>query len=142
MEADALIGALVELTAPDERVFRFRVVSLVPYAGETYAVLEHEGADGQLLVTHVEPDEAGTPVFVVVGEEDIISAVLEKQVAQTIAQAMERVPEQDEDSDGEEHACGCGEAHPHSPCDCGQDGCGHNHHPSHRSLPSYIKRVD
>lgn len=141
MEARALIGAPVELTAPDGRVFRFRVVSLAPYAGETYAVLEHEGADGQLLVTHIEMDEEGAPIFVVVGEEDIISAVLEKQVAQTIAQAMERMPEQDEDGGGEEHACRCGDEHCHAGSDCGHDCRGYDHHSSHRSLPSYIKRA-
>lgn len=135
MDADALIGAQVELTAPDGRIFRFRVASLVPYAGETYAVLEHEGDDGQLLVTHIEADAEGTPVFVVAGEEDIISAVLEKQVAQTIARAMERMPEQDEED------CCCGHDHHHDDCSCGCDHH-HDHDYSHRPMPSYIKRSE
>ena len=114
MHEDALIGAQVELTAPDGRVFRFRVSALTPYAGETYAVLEHDAGDGQLLVTHIETDADGAPVFVVVGEDDIISAVLEKQVAMAIAHAMENAPEVDEDDEEEEHEhhhCHCGHCH-------------------------------
>ena len=88
-DAQALLGAPVELTAPDGRVFRFRVLSLVPYAGDTYAVLEYDQADGQLLVTHIEP-HPDAPAFVVVTEDDIITAVLEKQVGQFVAQALER----------------------------------------------------
>lgn len=133
MDADALIGAQVELTAPDGRIFRFRVASLVPYAGETYAVLEHESDDGQLLVTHIEADAEGAPVFVVACEEDIISAVLEKQVAQTIARAMERTPEQDEED------CRCDHLPGHEDDAC---GCGHHHGHSHRPMPSYIKRSE
>ena len=98
MNHEALIGAQVELTAPDGRVFRFRVSALTPYAGETYAVLEEEKQDGQLLVTHVETDADGAPVFVVVGEEDIITAVLEKQVAETIMAALEMSGEVDADN--------------------------------------------
>ena len=88
MDEHALIGAQVEVAAPDGRRFRFCVHSLVPYAGETYAVLEH-AEDGQLLVTHIEPGDDGAPDFVVAAEEDIISAVLEKLVARSIAQALE-----------------------------------------------------
>lgn len=88
MDEHALIGAQVEVAAPDGRRFRFCVHSLVPYAGETYAVLEH-AQDGQLLVTHIEPDQEGQPAFVVAAEEDIISAVLEKLVARSIARALE-----------------------------------------------------
>ena len=119
MNHEALIGAQVELTAPDGRIFRFRVSALTPYAGETYAVLEHAAGDGQLLVTHIETDADGAPVFVVVGEDDIISAVLEKQVAMAIAHAMENTPEMDQDDDEEEehehhhHHCGCGCHHHH-----------------------------
>ena len=95
MEPETLIGAQVELSAPDGQVFRFRVSSLVPYAGETYAVLEHEGDEEQLLVTHIETDAEGAPVFVVAGEEDIITGVMEKLVARSIARAMEDAPEED-----------------------------------------------
>lgn len=164
MDAQALIGARVELSAPDGRVFHFQVVSLVPYAGETYAVLEHEGEDGQLLVTHVETDADQAPVFVVVGEDDIITSVLEKQVAQTIARAMENMDDTDDDEDacdcgchhdhGEHDHCHCSHDHgDHDHCNCGHDHkdhdhcrCGHDHgHDSracghHHPLPSYIKR--
>ena len=163
MDLEALIGAQVDLSAPDGRIFHFRVASLVPYAGEAYAVLEHMAEDGQLLVTHIETDADNAPVFVVVGEDDIISGVLEKQVAQTIARAMESVQEQDAD---EEDDCGCGHAHHHDHCNCGHEhhdhcdcghehhdhnhcNCGHEHHDHdhcncghehHRPMPSYIKR--
>lgn len=140
MDLQALIGAEVELSAPDGRVFHFRVMSLVPYAGEIYAVLEHMAEDGQLLVTHVEAGADQAPVFVVVGEEDIITGVLEKQVAQTIARAMEKAEEEDEADD-----CHCGCDHDHHDCHCGHDHGGHDpdhcscsHH--HRPLPSYIKK--
>lgn len=149
MELEALIGAEVELSTPDGRVFHFRVASLVPYAGEVYAVLEHMAEDGQLLVTHVETGADQAPVFVVVGEEDIITGVLEKQVAQTIARAMQKAEEEDEEDD-----CDCGCDHDHHDCHCGHEhhenhncSCGHEHHHDscscghhHRPMPSYIKK--
>ncbi|MBE5787102.1 MAG: hypothetical protein E7324_06130 [Clostridiales bacterium] len=97
MGSRSLIGANVALSAPDGRIFQFRVAAMVPYAGEEYAVLEEEKQDGQLLVTHVEWEDEVTPVFVVAEEEDIISTVLEKHVAQTIAKAMAQIPDQDEE---------------------------------------------
>ena len=100
MDAQALIGAQVELAAPDGSVYRFRVQSLVPDAGETYAVLEHEAEDGQLLVTHIE-DENGAPAFVVAGEDDVITGVMEKLVARSIAMALEESGEEDEDDAAE-----------------------------------------
>lgn len=154
MQSQSLIGAQVELSAPDGRIFRFHVAAMVPYAGESYAVLEHDAEDGQLLVTHIEM-EGDQPVFVVVGEEDIITAVMEKQVAETIARAMAEFPEEDEEcSCGHDH-CNCGHDHHEEPCSCGHDhhhrhdhcDCGHDHHQDscdcghhHRPLPSYIKR--
>lgn len=87
-ESQALIGAQVELTAPDGRTYRFRVASLSIYAGATYAVLERADAREQLLVTHIETDAHGAPVFVVAEAEDIISAVMEKHLFQTISRAM------------------------------------------------------
>lgn len=129
---DELIGAPVELSAPDGRVFRFHVKFFAPYAGETYAVLEHD-EDGQLLVTTVEPAEDGQVAFTVVGEEDIISAVLEKLAAWSVAAALEREDAADEDCD-----CGCHDGcHDHS-CACGHD---HDHDAHGRPLPSYIKQA-
>lgn len=111
MNPEELIGAQVALRAPDGAALLFRIASLVPLETETYAVLEEDRENGMLLVTHVE-EENGEPAFVVEGEEEIISAVLEKQVARAIAQAMEK--------DGGEE-CACGHEHPH---DC---SCGHEH---------------
>ncbi len=112
MNPEELIGAQVALRTPDGATLMFRIASLVPYEDETYAVLEEDRENGMLLVTHVE-EENGEPAFVVVGDEEIISAVLEKQVARAIARAME--------SDrGDE--CDCGHDHHHG---C---SCGHEHH--------------
>lgn len=149
MDPQALIGAEVELSAPDGRVFHFRVMSLVPYNGEVYAVLEHMADDGQLLVTLVEAGADQAPVFIVVGDEEIISGVLEQQVARTIARAMEQSGDEDEEDD-----CDCGCDHDHHECHCGHDHgdhhdchCGHDHHHDHcscghhhRPMPSYIKK--
>lgn len=91
------IGQRVELCTPEGEVYRFQIRSLQTYAGDSYAVLEEEKQDGQLLVTHVETDALGAPVFVVVGEEDIITAVLEKQVAQTIMQSLQGLEDRDDE---------------------------------------------
>ena len=48
-----------------------------------------------MLITHIETDADGAPVFVVVGEEDIITAVLEKQVAARIARQLEGLSDRD-----------------------------------------------
>ena len=95
--SEQLIGQQVELSTPEGDVYRFVIRSVQPYAGESYAVLGEEKQDGQLLVTHVETDALGAPVFVVVGEEDIITAVLEKQVAETIMRSLEGVQDTDEE---------------------------------------------
>ena len=39
-----LIGAKVELTGPDGRVYHFRYGATIPYAGEEFAVLLSEEA--------------------------------------------------------------------------------------------------
>ena len=132
---DELIGAQVELSAPDGRVFHFHVKFLAPYAGETYAVLEHDD-DGQLLVTTVEPADDGQVAFTVVGEDDIISAVLEKLAAYSVAMALEGESAQDEEGCG----CGCGHHHHENDCCCGHDHS-HDHDAHGHPLPSYIKRA-
>ncbi len=118
MNPESLIGAPVALMAPDGREFRFHVAALVPYAGETYAVLEQDGEDGQMLVTAVEMTEDNIPSFVVQGEEDIITGVMEKLVARSIQRAMEQCEDED---------CHCGHHHDHHDCSCGHDH-GHHHH--------------
>lgn len=126
MNPESLIGAPVALQAPDGRVFRFHVAALVPYAGETYAVLEEDGEQGQMLVTAVEISDDNIPAFVVQGEENIITSVMEKLVARSIARAMEQEQAQDCDCEHHHHAhdCSCGHHHHHD-YDC---HCGHHHH--------------
>ena len=109
--------ALVELTAPDGRVFQFRYVTTIPYAEQEYVVLmemepDAEGEE-QLLITRVEEQADGQLAFVVAEEEDVIQAVFEKYMAMSLQAALEL-----EDC---EDACGCHEHH----CDC---GCDHHHH--------------
>lgn len=93
-DAQALIGRQVILTAPDGLEFRFQVAALIPYAGQEYALLEHEGGEGQ-LVTHIETDAQQAPVFVAAAEEDIITAVMEKYLRQSVARSLENGPEKD-----------------------------------------------
>ena len=104
MNPESLIGAPVALQAPDGRVFRFHVAALVPYEGETYAVLEEESESGQMLVTLVEVAEDNIPAFLVQGDEEIITGVMETLVARSIARAM---------GDEEEDHCACGQDHHH-----------------------------
>ncbi|MBR6810074.1 MAG: hypothetical protein IKM64_07305 [Clostridia bacterium] len=113
---ESLIGAPVALQAPDGRVFRFHVAALVPYEGETYAVLEEESESGQMLVTLVEVAEDNIPAFLVQGDEEIITGVMETLVARSIARSME---------EGEE--CSCGHDH-HDGHTC---SCRHDHHHDH-----------
>lgn len=116
--------ALVELTAPDGRVFQFRYVTTIPYAGEEYVVLMELEKDAQgeeqLLITRVEEGEEGQLAFVVAEEEDVIQAVFEKYMALSIQAAMDA----SDLADGCdcEHDCDCGcehEHHHHHGCDCG-----------------------
>lgn len=122
---ESMIGAPVALQAPDGRMFRFHVAALVPYQEDTYAVLEEDGENGQMLVTLLEMTEDNIPAFLVQGDEDIITGVMETLVARSIARAM---------GDEEEDHCACGHDHHHHDCHCGQDhhhhhdcDCGHHH---------------
>lgn len=118
MRPESLIGAPVALSAPDGRMFRFHVAALVPFEGETYAVLEQDGEDSQMLVTLVEMGEDHIPAFVVQGEEKVITGVMETLVARSIFHAM----------DEEETKCACGHHHEQGhDCSCGH----HHHHHSH-----------
>lgn len=127
MNPESLIGAPVALQAPDGREFRFHVAALVPYGGDTYAVLEEDGGEGQMLVTAIEMTDDHIPAFVVQGEEDIITGVMEKLVARSIARAMENDPTEDCACGHSHHdeGCSCGHHHPHHGHDC---SCGHHHH--------------
>ncbi len=128
MNPEELIGAQVALRTPEGGALLFRIASLVPLETETYAVLEEDRENGMLLVTHVE-EENGVPAFVVEGDEGVISAVLEKQVARVIARAMENADDGDRDEGAENPGCACGHDHGHDhghahPHDC---PCGHGH---------------
>ena len=114
MSEHELNDAVVELTAPDGRVFRFRYGATIPYAGEEYVVLlemeNDPNGDEQILITRVE-DHEGELSFVVAEEEDVIQQVFDKYVAMSINQAVEGL----EDCD-----CECGHHHhKHDGCDCG-----------------------
>lgn len=84
---------LVELTAPDGRVFHFRYGAMVPYAGEEYAVLleMEDTLDGeeQVLITRVEKLEDGNLSFVVAEEEDVIQNVFDKYVALSVETGLD-----------------------------------------------------
>ena len=93
-ELDAFEGIpVVELTAPDGKVCRFRYGAMVPYAGEEYAVLiEMEldpNGEEQVLITKVEKAEDGNLSFVVCQEEDIIQAVFDKYVALSVENGLD-----------------------------------------------------
>ena len=93
-ELEALDGIpLVELTAPDGKVYKFRYGAMIPYAGEEYAVLlEMEldpNGEEQVLITKVEKTEDGSLAFVVAEEEDVIQAVFEKYVALSVENGLD-----------------------------------------------------
>lgn len=105
--------ALVELTAPDGRVFQFKYVTTLPYAGEEYVVLMELEKDAQgeeqLLITRVVEDEKGDLSFVVAEEDDVIQAVFEKYMAQSIQAALDA----EDLHDCADHGCDCGCYHHH-----------------------------
>lgn len=84
---------LVELTAPDGTVYRFRYGAMIPYAGEEYAVLleMEDTPDGeeQVLITRVEKTPDGSLAFVVAEEEDVIRTVFDKYVALTVEHGLD-----------------------------------------------------
>lgn len=115
-----LSDAIVELTAPDGRVYRFRYGAVVPYAGTDYVVLLEMECDAngeeQILITRLEDTPEGLS-FVVAEEEDVIEQVFSKYCALSLQEAIADLPEC-EDGCCEDHACGCGHDHSHG-CDCG-----------------------
>jgi len=117
MSEHDLNDAVVELTAPDGQVFRFRYGATIPYAGQDYVVLlemeNDANGEEQILITRVEEMEDGQLSFVVAEEEDVIQQVFDKYVALTIHNAVEGMEECD---------CGCEHEHHHhhhDGCDCG-----------------------
>ena len=92
MRQESLIGAPVELSAPDGRIFLFHVEAVEKYAGESYAVLSHDEEKDQFLVTWFHDDPEGRVAFHVVQEEDILSAVLNKFLDHRVQQSLAREP--------------------------------------------------
>ena len=129
-EHPILDEAVVELTAPDGRVFRFRYGAVIPYAGEEYVVLlemeDSPSGEEQILITLV-VEQDGELSFVVAEEEDVIEQVFNKYVAMTLQAATEGLHDCDDDCccGHEHHDCDCGHDHHHDHgCDC---GCDHHH---------------
>ena len=118
MSEHDLNDAVVELTAPDGAVFRFRYGATIPYAGQEYVVLlemeNDANGEEQILITRVE-EKDGQLSFVVAEEEDVIQQVFDKYVTLTIHNAVDGLED-----------CDCG--HEHHACDC---GCDHHHHHHH-----------
>lgn len=90
-----LIGAEVAFQTPDGGVLRFRCDALLPYAGETYAVLVSDGAEDQVLITRPE-GQGEAMAFVAAQEEDVVERVLEKYRQELIRRAVAGLPEADE----------------------------------------------
>ena len=90
---------LVDLTAPDGRVYHFRYGAMIPYAGEEYAVLLEleldENGEEQVLITKVEKTEDGQLDFVMVQEDDIIQAVFNKYVALGVEMGLEGLTDEE-----------------------------------------------
>lgn len=84
---------LVELTAPDGTVYKFRYGAMIPYAGQEYAVLieleESPEGEEQILVTRVEKAEDGNLEFIVAEEPDVIQAVFDKYVKLSVEAGLE-----------------------------------------------------
>ena len=118
MQTPDLNDAVVELTSPDGKVYRFRYGATIPYAGQDYVVLLEMESDPngeeQILVTRLE-EENGELSFVVAEEEDVVEQVFTKYCALSVQTAVADLPENE---------CGCGHNH-HDDEDC---GCGHHHH--------------
>lgn len=123
MDTPELNDAVVELTAPDGKVFRFRYGATIPYAGQDYVVLlemeNDPNGEEQILVTRLEEND-GELSFVVAEEEDVIEQVFNKYCALNIRDALSQLPE-DGCCCGHDHGTGCG------CCDDHGDACGHHH---------------
>lgn len=113
-DPQALADAVVELTAPDGTVYRFRYGAVLPYEGQEYVVLveleNDENDEEQLLITRLAESPEGELSFEVVAQEDIIQAILQMYTAQIIHDSVE------------EEGC-CGHDHGEGSCGC----CGHDH---------------
>lgn len=113
-----LTDAVVELSAPDGRVYRFRYGATIPYAGMDYVVLREiagNAEDEQILITRMEETPEGL-AFIAAEEEDVIEQVYGKYCLSSVSAAVADLPECDDCCchDHEHH-------HHHHACDCGCD---------------------
>ena len=127
VDPEAFADALVELTAPDGRVFKFRFGAVIPYAGQDYVVLlemdededqqDQQDQEDKLLITRLLESPEGDLSFEVVQEEDVVETVFQKYMTQLVQGAL----------DGEDSPCDCGCEHDHHHNHEGHDGCNCGH---------------
>lgn len=83
-ELDSMEEPLVELTAPDGTVFRFRFGAVIPHEQAEYAVLlemeDNPDGEEQLLVTRIEPTEEGGMTFVVEENPQVVQEIFQRYV--------------------------------------------------------------
>ena len=121
-DPEAIRDALVELTAPDGTVYRFRYGAVLPYAGQEYVVLVEletdKNGEEQLLITRLSDTEEGELSFEVVTEDDIIQAIAQKYTEHMVRESMDA-----------EHGCCCCEGDHAEGC---AGNCGHDHNHNHQ----------
>ncbi len=122
-DPEELTDAVVELTAPDGTIYRFRYGAVLPYAGQEYVVLveleNDANGEEQLLITRLTDTQEGELSFEVVTEDDIIQTILQKYTEMQVHDAME--------ADGDGCCCGHDHGHEHHEGCCGH-GHDHEHH--------------
>lgn len=83
-ELDSMEEPLVELTAPDGTLFRFRFGAVIPHEQAEYAVLlemeDNPDGEEQLLVTRIEPTEEGGMTFVVEENPQVVQEIFQRYV--------------------------------------------------------------
>lgn len=83
-ELDMMEEPLVELTAPDGTVIRFRFGAVIPHEAAEYAVLleleDNPDGEEQLLVTRIEPTEDGGMTFVVEENPQVVQEIFQRYV--------------------------------------------------------------
>lgn len=94
-ELEGMEEPLVELTAPDGTVFRFRFGAVIPHEEKEYAVLleleDNSEGEEQVLVTRIEPTDDGGMTFVVEEDAQMVQAVFQKYVNLQTEQGLEGI---------------------------------------------------
>jgi len=118
-----LEDAVMELTAPDGRVFRFRFGAVIPYADQDYVVLlemeNDENGEEQLLITRLIESPEGNLSFEVAEEEDVIREVYMKYTMQSVKQTLDQEEPCSCGHEHKDHGCSCGQEHKDHGCSCG-----------------------